>query len=91
MRGENKKQFMGELAVLRQRVTELEKSETELRRTEETLKHNENRYRTISELASDFVYSIRVEPDGTQVSERATETLNRIIGVTYAELLDYGS
>lgn len=91
MRDENKKQLTDELAALRQRVTELEKSETELRRAEEALKHSENRYRDISELASGFVYSIRVEPDSTQVSERVIETLNRVIGVTHAELLNYGS
>jgi PAS domain S-box-containing protein len=63
---------------------------TERKHTEEALRKSEERYRTISELISDFVYAIRVEPDGTNISEWSTETLNRIIGVSHAELVEGG-
>jgi PAS domain S-box-containing protein len=57
---------------------------------EEALRISEDRYRIISEFISDFVYSIRVEADGTNISEWSTETLERIIGMSHAELLEHG-
>jgi PAS domain S-box-containing protein len=57
---------------------------------EEALRASEDRYRTISNLISDFVYSISVEPDGTNISEWSTETLEKVIGMNHAELLDRG-
>lgn len=63
---------------------------TEHKKAEESLRKSEDRYRRISELISDFVYSIRVEPDGSQVPEWSTETLTRIIGIEYTELLKQG-
>jgi PAS domain S-box-containing protein len=63
---------------------------TERKATEKALIKSEDRYRTISELISDFVYSIRVDSDGTQASEWGTETLNRILGMDHEELLKLG-
>lgn len=63
---------------------------TERKQVQEALRSSEDRYRTVSELISDFVYSIRVNPDGTQVSEWSTETLTRIIGMNHDELLARG-
>jgi PAS domain S-box-containing protein len=63
---------------------------TERKRAEDALRTSEDRYRKVSELVSDFVYSIRVEPDGTQTSEWSTDTLDRIIGMNHGELLKLG-
>jgi PAS domain S-box-containing protein len=63
---------------------------TERKKAEEALRKSENRYRKISELISDFVYAIRVEPDGSQVPEWSTETLKRILGMDYGEILKEG-
>ncbi|MFW9876695.1 MAG: PAS domain S-box protein, partial [Candidatus Thorarchaeota archaeon] len=57
---------------------------------EEALINSEERYRTISELISDFVYSIRVEQDGTNVPEWSTDTLQRVLGISYSEMLKKG-
>jgi PAS domain S-box-containing protein len=63
---------------------------TERKQAQEALEVSEDRYRKVSELISDFVYSIRVEPDGSQVSEWSTETLKRVIGMDYNDLLIRG-
>ena len=54
----------------------------ERKRAEESLRESEARYRTVSELTSDFAYAVRVEPDGTLVPEWATEAFTRITGFT---------
>lgn len=41
---------------------------------------SEERYRIISEMISDYAFSFRVEPDGTQVTEWLTESFSRITG-----------
>jgi two-component system NtrC family sensor kinase len=53
---------------------------------ERQLAKSEARYRTVSELTSDFAYAIRVEPDGALVLEWATETLTRITGMPLDQL-----
>lgn len=63
---------------------------TDRKMIEEALCISEDRYRKISELISDFVYSIRIEPDGTQISEWSTDTINRVIGISHDELLKGG-
>lgn len=63
---------------------------TERKHSEHALRESEDRYRTISELISDFVYAIRVDPDGTNIAEWSTETLHRVIGMNHAELLEHG-
>lgn len=54
------------------------------------LKNSEARYRVISELTSDYAYSLLVEPDGTLVPEWETEACKRIIGYTLAEVIASG-
>lgn len=57
---------------------------------EERLRESEARYRTVSELTSDFAYAFRVESDGTLVPEWVTEAFTRITGFTPEERLAHG-
>ncbi|MAS37723.1 MAG: hypothetical protein CL610_27250 [Anaerolineaceae bacterium] len=64
---------------------------TERKQVETAIRLNEERYRTISEIISDFAYAFRVEPDGTLVQEWMTEeSFRRITGWSSAELLREG-
>ncbi|HEY4689445.1 MAG TPA: ATP-binding protein [Anaerolineae bacterium] len=47
---------------------------------EEALRESEERYRTVSELTSDFAYALRIEPDGSFTPEWMTEAFSRITG-----------
>lgn len=58
---------------------------TDARRTESALAESEERWRTISELISDFAFSFRVEEDGRVVTEWLTASVDRITGRTAAE------
>ena len=55
----------------------------------EKLRISEERHRIVSELASDYAYSYRVEQDGAVVREWITQAFTRITGYT-AEELDQG-
>lgn len=57
-----------------------------LRETEEALRESEARYRAISEITSDYAFSVYVEPDGRQVAEWTTNSVHRITGFTAAEI-----
>jgi two-component system cell cycle sensor histidine kinase/response regulator CckA len=49
------------------------------------LRQSEERYRLVSEASSDYVYSLRVEPDGTLTCEWITDPFSRITGFDVAE------
>ncbi len=51
---------------------------TERRRIEDALRDSEGRYRLISEMTSDLLYSFRLEEDGTIVAEWSAGTLGEI-------------
>jgi PAS domain S-box-containing protein len=51
----------------------------------ETLKLNEERYRIISELASDYAYAYRVEPDGSLVCDWITDSFKYVTGYSLDE------
>ncbi len=76
-----RKQIEAELDEHRRSLEELVANRTaELSAANHALRQSEERYRLISELISDYAYSIRVNPDGTIVNEWYTEALNRIVG-----------
>ena len=54
--------------------------------TEEALRESEARYRTVSDLVSDYAYAVRIEPDGRGVLEWVTEAFSRITGFTVQDL-----
>jgi len=56
------------------------------KKIEEELKESENRYRTVSKLATDWIFSNKVLPDGSMVVDWATEGLTRITGRTLDEI-----
>jgi PAS domain S-box-containing protein len=60
----------------------------QLAREKAALRQSEARYRIVSELTSDFMYSVRVEPDGTLVPEWNAGNLNRTTGYTLQELAE---
>lgn len=59
---------------------------TKRKRVEEALHQSEARYRTVSDLISDYAYAVRIEPDGRAVVEWVTEAFNRLTGFTVQEL-----
>jgi PAS domain S-box-containing protein len=54
--------------------------------TEEALRQSEARYRTVSELVSEYAYAVRIEPDGRGVLEWVTDAFSRITGFTVQDL-----
>ncbi len=64
-------------------MTNQEKKEQ--RDAEETLRENMERFRYISELTSDFAYSLRIEPDGSFGLEWITDAFTRISGYSIEE------
>jgi len=60
------------------------------KKAEEALRESENRYRLISELSSDFAYSIRLLPDSGHIHEWETKALSSITGYPESELTARG-
>jgi PAS domain S-box-containing protein len=56
----------------------------------EALRESEMRYRAVSELASDFAYAIRVDPEGTIEFDWVTEAFTHITGFTTDEVDEQG-
>jgi PAS domain S-box-containing protein len=54
------------------------------------LRQSEERYRLVSEISSDYVYSLKVNPDGTLVCEWITDPFTRITGYTPEEINSRG-
>jgi two-component system, cell cycle sensor histidine kinase and response regulator CckA len=50
------------------------------------LRQSEERYRLVSEASSDYVYSLKVDPDGTLTCEWITDPFSRITGFDAAEI-----
>ncbi|MBA7674965.1 hypothetical protein ES703_83193 [subsurface metagenome] len=56
-----KEQLINELEELRQRVTELETSETGHKKVEKALRESEEYYRRITGAVTDYIYTVRVK------------------------------
>src|SRR5690606_6904953 len=54
--------------------------------SEAALRESEERYRVVSEPASDFAYAMRIGPDGRGVSGWVTDAFAKITGYTAEEL-----
>ena len=81
-----KKHPISELAELREKVASFEAAETARERAEVALAEREERYRTVFEMMSDWVYTIRLDPTGEVVREWTTEAYVRVSGYTSEEL-----
>jgi len=60
---------------------------TKQKKLEEQLRESEERYRTISEITSDYAYALRVEPGGAFTLEWITAAFSRISGLTSEEIM----
>ncbi|HEY9748712.1 MAG TPA: EAL domain-containing protein [Allocoleopsis sp.] len=85
--------FMFEARAVDQRLVELVTAVTaqlgailQLKQAEQALRESEVRHRAISDMASDYVYSVKIEPDGQLVTEWATEAFYRITDYTLDEI-----
>jgi len=58
----------------------------ERKRAEEQLQASEERYRTVSELISDYAYSLRLSPNGKAKADWTTDAFSRISGYTLEEV-----
>lgn len=63
---------------------------TKQKKLEEQLRESEERYRTISEITSDYAYAFRVEPHGKFTLEWMTAAFARISGLTQEEVMTRG-
>ncbi len=64
------------------RAIELRRMSDERAWAIEALRQSEERYRLVSEVSSDFAYSLRVDPDGTLRCEWISDSFPRITGFT---------
>ena len=81
-----KQQLLNELAVLRRRITEFEKSEVERKQMEEALRQRERLYRAIGESIN---YGVWVcAPDGRNIY--ASESFLKMVGLTQEECSNFG-
>ncbi|GAG26293.1 unnamed protein product, partial [marine sediment metagenome] len=86
-----KEQLIDELAILRQQIIELEKSEIKHQQIEEILGENEEKYRTLIELAADGVLIETIEGRILECNTAGAKmfgyTKEEIIGLTIADLV----
>jgi diguanylate cyclase (GGDEF)-like protein/PAS domain S-box-containing protein len=59
---------------------------TAYQQAEAALRESENRYRTVSELTSDYAYAFRIDRDGSIVPEWVTDAFTRITGYSPEEI-----
>src|SRR5262245_29962443 len=65
-------------------------AELERKRAEDALRHSEEFHRLISEVASDYAYSCRVDADGLFHIDALTEGFTRVTGYTREEVNEKG-
>ncbi|MBW8010419.1 MAG: response regulator [Chloroflexi bacterium] len=83
-------QLGNSLTGLENRQVELESEISERQRAEGALRKSEERYRSISDLTSDYIYSVDVAPDGDLQLNWSTEAFSRFTGYTAEELAERG-
>ena len=83
----SKEELMSELRQMRQRVAELEAAEAEHKRTEETLRQPEERYRTIVEEMEEVYYELDLDGNYTFFNDVMCKQLGRtreeLMGMNY--------
>ena len=65
---------------------QIQERDTALQAAIEALRQSEERYRLVSEISSDYVYSLRVDRGGTLTCEWITDRFTRITGYTSGEI-----
>lgn len=78
------------LTGLEQQTKELQGEVNERTQAEELLRVSEERYRSISDLTSDYIYSVTVLPNNELGLNWSTEAFNRFTGYTPSELDERG-
>jgi PAS domain S-box-containing protein len=68
------------------RAIELRRMSDERAWAIEALRRSEERYRLVSEVSSDYAYSLRIDSDGTLDCEWITDSFTRITGFTAGEV-----
>lgn len=63
---------------------------SERKKEEEKLRKSETVFRAVSEMTSDYVYSMKVEPDGSLIPEWLTGAYERVTGYTMEESIARG-
>jgi len=61
---------------------------TDRRQTEAALGQSEKRYRLITELTSDYIYKLQINPDGTMAGAMVTERFTEMTGFSLDEVKD---
>lgn len=74
------------MASMVQRARERRRLRRELRAAQSALQTSESRYRTISQLTSDYAYAFQVSPDGSLALEWVTQAFTTITGFTPKEV-----
>jgi diguanylate cyclase (GGDEF)-like protein/PAS domain S-box-containing protein len=82
-----KEQLLRVLARLRQQIAKLEKVEAEYRQTAEALRKSEERYRHITLVITDYIYTVHME-SGRAVETIHSEACVAVTGYTKKEFVD---
>ncbi|BAP55661.1 sensor diguanylate cyclase/phosphodiesterase, GAF and PAS domain-containing [Thioploca ingrica] len=77
-------------SAIRKPYQQLYKSQKKLEKAQSALRQSEFRYRTVSELTSDYGYAFQVAADGNLIQEWVTEAFHRITGFTPGEIDNLG-
>ena len=80
-----------EMAVLRERIAQLEAVEAAHKQTESALCQNEARQQIINESAFDYAFSFRVDEQGAPILDWLTESFTRITGYATNALIGRSS
>lgn len=77
-------------SAIRKPYQQVYKSQKKLGKAQAALRQSEFRYRTVSELTSDYSYAFQVAADGNLIQEWVTEAFYRITGFTREEVNNRG-